>query len=304
MKTKQVSVIIPTYKRPHLIGRAIQSVLSQTYQNFEIVVIDSSPNNETEKVINNFNDRRIKYIHNKIRTNPPATRNKGVRESSQDSKYIAFLDDDDKWLPLFLEKTVGRLEEKNNLAYVTTYSELRTYDGKKLPKVHGKLDEWWRISFGNGCLVRKEIFTKENLWFDEKMFFEDVDLGFRILQRFKTEAIPEVLRTYYYYPLVKRKSYSAFISETSSESLEYFYKKHYQAYRKIGRKAFGWLCFFTGTVLCKAGKRKGRSYFLKACLAYPHPRYVLYYLISLFSPSLFQNTRLLILKQKIFRGKI
>ncbi|MBU3942563.1 glycosyltransferase [Patescibacteria group bacterium] len=305
MKTNpKISIIIPTYKRSHLIGRAIQSILNQTYQDFEIVIIDDSPNDDTEKVVKKINDERVRYIRNEQKTNIPAARNKGVRESNPDSKYIAFLDDDDEWLPLFLEKTVERIEEKNDLAFVTTYSELRTYDGKKLPKVHGKLDEWWRTGFGSGCLVRKEIFTKENLWFDEEMFFEDVDLGLRILQRFKVEAIPEVLRAYYYYPLVKRASYSTFTSETSAESLEYFYEKHYQTYQKIGRKAFGWLCFFTGTVLCKAGKRKARGYFLKACLIYPHPRYMLYYLISLFFPSLFRNTRLLIFKQKIFRGKI
>jgi len=306
MKTNpKISIVIPTYKRPHLIGRAIQSVLNQTYQDFEIMIIDDSPNDDTEKVVREFNDKRIKYIKNEQKTNIPAARNQGVRESNQDSKYIAFLDDDDEWLPLFLEKTIKRLEEKNDLAYVTTYAELRTYDGKKLPKIHGKLGEWWRTGVGSGCLIRKEIFNKENLWFDEKMFFEDMDLGLRILQRFKVEAIPEVLRIYYYYPLVKRESYSTFTPETSSESLEYFYKKHYQIYQKIGKKALGWLCFFTGTVLCKAGKPQGgKNYFLKACLIYPHPRYLLYYLISLFFPSLFQNIRFLILKQKVFRGKI
>jgi len=303
MKTNpKVSIVIPTYKRPHLIGRAVGSILNQTYQNFEIVVIDDSPNDNTEKVVKKINDGRIKYIRNEQKTNIPAARNKGVRESSLDSKYIAFLDDDDEWLPLFLEKTIGKLEEKHELAFVTTYSELRTYDGKLLPKIHGKLQEWWRIGFGSSCVIRKEIF--ERFWFDEEMFFEDIDLGFRILQRFKVEVIPEVLRMYFYYPIDRKESYSTFTPDTSSEWLESFYKKHYQTYQKIGRKAFGWLCFLTGTVLSKARKRKGRSYLLKACLAYPHPRYILYYLISLFFPSLFQNTRLLIFKQKIFRGKI
>jgi len=304
--SQKISVVIPTYKRPHLIGRAIRSVLNQTYQNFEIVIVDSSPDNETEKVANSFNDRRIKYIHNKVRTYPPAARNQGVRESSQDSKYIAFLDDDDQYFPLFLEKTIKRLEEKNYLAFVTTYAELRAQSGEKLPKIHGKLNEFWTIAAGNGCVLRKEIFTKENIWYDEKMLFEDLDLGFRILQRFNNgvESIPEVLYVFYCYPVVKGESVTTSL-ETPSEVIEYFYKKHYQIYQKIGRKALGWLCFLTGNVFCKAGKiEKGREYFLKACLTHPYPRYLLYYLISLFFPSLFQNIRLKILKQKIFRGKI
>jgi len=55
----KASIIIPTYNRPHLIIRAIKSVLNQTYQNFEIVVIDDSPNDKTEKVVKSFNDKRI-----------------------------------------------------------------------------------------------------------------------------------------------------------------------------------------------------------------------------------------------------
>ena len=55
----KVSVIIPTYNRANIIGKAIKSVLNQTYQNFEIVVIDDSPNDKTEKVVKSFNDKRI-----------------------------------------------------------------------------------------------------------------------------------------------------------------------------------------------------------------------------------------------------
>lgn len=308
MKTNpKASVVIPTYKRPHLIGRVIRSVLNQTYQNFEIVVVDDSPDNETEKAVKNFQDRRIKYIHNKTKTNPAQVRNQGVKESSPDSKYIAFLDDDDEYFPQYLEKTIKRLEEKKGLAFVTTYAELRTQSGEKLPKTHGKLNEFWRIAAGNGCVLRKEIFTKENIWHDETMLGEDMDLGLRILQRFNNgaESIPEVLYVYYYYSLVKEKSLTTSITQYPPEAIEHFYKKHYQTYQKIGRKALGWLCFYTGNQFCLAGQiQKGRSYLSKACSNYPHPRYLLHYFISLVFPSLFQNVRFKILKQKIFRGKI
>jgi glycosyltransferase involved in cell wall biosynthesis len=309
----KASVIIPTYKRPQLVMRVIESVLSQTYQNFEIVVVDDSPDNETEKTVNNFNEKRIKYIHNqpgvKLKTiNYLAkARNQGVRESSPDSKYIAFLDDDDFWFPEYLEKTIKKLEEKKDLVFVRTYAELRSQSGEKLPKVFGKLDEFWRIAAGNGCVLRKEIFTKENIWFDEGMLFEDLDFGFRILQRFNNgaESIPEILYVYHHYPVVQGESLTTAITEYPSEAIELFYKKNYRIYQKIGRKALGWLLFLTGNKFFLAGKtQEGRNYLLKACLTYPHPRYVLYYLISLVFPDLFQNIRLKILKQKIFRGKL
>ena len=105
----KITVVIPTYKRPHLIGRAVQSVLNQTYQNFEIVIIDDSPNDDTGKIVREFNDKRIKYIRNKVRRGYSGARNQGVKESNKDSKYIAFLDDDDEYFPLFLEKTVKKI---------------------------------------------------------------------------------------------------------------------------------------------------------------------------------------------------
>jgi len=254
-RNPKVSVIIPTYKRPHLIERAIRSVLSQTYQNFEIIIVDNSPNNETEKVVKKFGNKRIKYFRNKIRANPAKSRNQGVRKSNQESKYIAFLDDDDEYFPQYLEKTIQRLEEKKELAFVTTYAELMVQgEKKKLPKIHGELEEWWKTSAGNGCVLRKEIFTKENIWFDEEMLFEDMDLGFRILQRFKNGAksISEVLYIYYCYPAAKGESFTTTVTH-SSEIIEHFYKKHYLAYQKIGKKALAWLCSLTGNRLCMAG---------------------------------------------------
>ena len=302
----KISVIIPTYNRPHLIGRAIKSVLNQTYQNFEIVVIDDSPNDETEKVVKSFNDIRIKYTRNKIRRGFVGAKNQGVEESSPDSKYIAFLDDDDEYLPLFLERTVKKLEEKKDIATISSYAELRSQDGKFIRKMTGEGNEFWKACVGNGCVIRKEIFEKENIWFDEKCLFEDLDFGIRITMNYKWECIPEVLRIYYGYPMVKGESHStSFTTQTSSEELEYFYKKNYQIYKEAGRKAVGWLHFITGKTFCRAGKTTGgRSHLIRAFKAYPQPKYLFYYFLALFFPRAFQNLSLIILKHKIFQNRL
>ena len=299
----KVSVVVPTYKRSHLIGRAVQSVLNQTYQNFEIVIIDDSPNDDTEKVVKNFNDIRIKYTRNKIRRNFSGAKNQGVEESSPDSKYIAFLDDDDEYFPLFLEKTIKKLEEKKDIGYVFTQPEVRFQNGERFRQIPGKWDwnEFWNKNVGNGCVLRKEIFTKENIWFDEKCLFEDLDLGIRILQRFKGEFMPEVLRAYYY-PLVKGESHStSFTQGTPSEEIEYFYKKNYQIYKKAGKKALAFVHFLTGKTFCRAGQmKKGRFHLLKSFQSYPRLEYLFYYLLALFFPKSFQSSYLIILKTKIF----
>lgn len=300
----KVSVVVPTYNRPDLIKRAIKSILNQTYQNFEIVIIDDSPTNKTEEAIEGLDDERIKYTRNKIRRGFSGAKNQGVEEASKDSKYIGFLDDDDEYLPLFLEKTVKKLEEEKDLAMVITYAELRDQSGEVIRETRCECDNFWRSSIGNGCLVRKEIFDKGNVWYDEKMLFEDLDFGIRVLKNRKWACLPEILRIYYGYPLTIGESHStSFTQETPSEELEYFYKKNREIYQEAGRKAMGWLHFITGKTFCRAGKMKeGRSHLVRAFKFYPMPQYLFYYLLALFFPKAFQNLSLIILKHKIFKN--
>lgn len=102
----KVSVIIPTYNRAHLICRAIQSVLNQTYQDFEIIVVDDASTDNTEDVIiRNFNDSRIRFVRSQDNRGASAARNKGIELAK--GKYIAFQDSDDEW---FAEKLDEQIE--------------------------------------------------------------------------------------------------------------------------------------------------------------------------------------------------
>lgn len=74
-----VSVVIPTYNRAHLLGRAIQSVLNQTYHDFEIIVVDDGSTDNTEKVVKSFNDPRIHYIRHDQNRGGSAARNTGIK---------------------------------------------------------------------------------------------------------------------------------------------------------------------------------------------------------------------------------
>jgi len=300
----KVSVIIPTYNRPHLIGRAIKSVLDQTYQNFEIIVIDDSPNEETKKVIEGFNDKRIVHIHNQTQTSPHHAKNQGIKMASPESKYIAFLDDDDdEFLPHFLEKTIAELERDKELAAVTTLGESRLHSGEVISRGEPFPKEFWRCHIGNGWVVKKEIFFKENFWFDEMVRSEDLDLGIRVAKKYKVKVLPEILRVNYPYPAKKGESHSTrFIPGTPSGRIEYFYKKNLKIYKEAGKRAEGWLHYFIGMEYCRAGDfQKARSYFRKGLLIYPNLKYFLYYLLTFIYPKIFLNLNLLILKHKILR---
>ena len=89
----KVSVIIPTHNRPEYVGRAIKSVLNQTYQDFEIIVVDDGLEKRAEPVINKITDSRIKYIKHEQEKGGSAARNTGIRAAQ--GEYIAFLDNDD-----------------------------------------------------------------------------------------------------------------------------------------------------------------------------------------------------------------
>lgn len=123
-----VSVIIPVYNRERRIGRAIESVISQTYQDVEILVIDDGSIDGTPRVLAGFGDQ-IVYLRQENR-GPYAARNVGVVRAS--GEYIAFLDSDDIWYPPKLEKQVAilRREPEVGLVYTNGYWVDEPSDGR------------------------------------------------------------------------------------------------------------------------------------------------------------------------------
>ena len=108
-KSPTISVIIPTYNRADFIGRAIESVLDQTYQDFEIIVIDDGSKDNTENIVKSFDDTRITYIRLKDNKGAAVARNTGIGTAR--GKFIAFQDSDDEWLPQKLAKQMEVFEK-------------------------------------------------------------------------------------------------------------------------------------------------------------------------------------------------
>ena len=102
-----VSAIIPTYNRANIVIRAIQSVLNQTYQNFELLVIDDGSQDNTEEIVTGIHDNRIKYIRHEKNKGVAAARNTGIEAAK--GEFIAFLDSDDEWLPNKLKRIRVRI---------------------------------------------------------------------------------------------------------------------------------------------------------------------------------------------------
>lgn len=110
----RVSVIIPTYKRNDYLERAIRSVLNQTYENFEVIVVNDNVSGDVyseniSSLLDKLNDNRIIYINPHEHKNGAFARNKGLEVAS--GEYIAFLDDDDYWECSKLEKQINEIKQ-------------------------------------------------------------------------------------------------------------------------------------------------------------------------------------------------
>ncbi|HFR3414640.1 TPA: glycosyltransferase family 2 protein, partial [Streptococcus suis] len=110
-----VSIIMPSWNTAKYISESIQSVLDQTHQNWELIIVDDCSNDETEKVVSHFKDSRIKFFKNSNNLGAALTRNKALRKAR--GRWIAFLDSDDLWHPSKLEK---QLEFMKNNGYSFT----------------------------------------------------------------------------------------------------------------------------------------------------------------------------------------
>lgn len=200
-----VSVIIPTYNHGQYLGRALQTVLDQTYLNWEVIVIDNHSTDDTDEVIARFSDRRITYI--KIHNNGviATSRNKGVLAAK--GEWLAFLDSDDWWTKDKLEKC---LELKGEADFI--YHPLNIVTDKQNIARRGVTKSWQLdkpiykelMINGNGIstssVVVKKIFFETAGGFDESrdiVAAEDLDAWIRIsLLTNKFKFIPVCLGFY------------------------------------------------------------------------------------------------------------
>lgn len=108
-----ISVVIPTYNRAHLIKESLQSVLAQTLQPYEIIVVDDFSTDHTEDVVNSLNSPLIKYVKNNRKKGANGARNTGILMAQ--GEYIAFHDSDDLWMPTKLEKQYDLMKRDRNI---------------------------------------------------------------------------------------------------------------------------------------------------------------------------------------------
>jgi glycosyltransferase involved in cell wall biosynthesis len=270
-----VSVIIPTYNRSHVLGRAVRSVLSQTYQDFELIVVDDGSSDATVEVVSGFADPRIRCLRHEKNRGAAAARNSGIKAAR--GEYIAFLDSDDEWLPEKLQKQVealAKLPSRVGMVYTDLWkigddgvrkywraSRILPEDG--LVYDHLLADRLTGISLPS-VVVRKECFTEVGIFDEEFPRLIDRELFMRLSKRFCFYHLPEGLVNYY--ETGRRISSDP---ELLIAARRLLLDKYYDDI-KANRRSLAQHRYLIGNLLYRSGKLKeGRRYLLGAVRSYP-----------------------------------
>ena len=200
-KTPRATIIIPTFNRAGVITRAIDSVLQQSYQSFELIVIDDGSTDETGTLVKEYAvqyPEKVCYCYHTHRSVSHA-RNRGIQLANGD--YIAFLDSDDSWHPRKLEKQVAYLEHQDVGLVHTGRRVYASEDYKRLGLLPA-FDQLARSSAEllSGCsglamsvLIRREVFKKVGQYDESLPTTQDLDLWLRIAKEFEIGLIDEPL---------------------------------------------------------------------------------------------------------------
>jgi glycosyltransferase involved in cell wall biosynthesis len=267
-----VSIIIPTYNRERLIARSVKSVLSQTYQDFEIIIVDDASTDNTEEVVSSFNDDRIRYIRHEENKGEAAARNTGIKAARYD--YIAYQDSDDEWSPEKLARQIELLEDTSPevgviyTGFWRTENHGRTYIPfswvrQKNGDIHKELLKGNFIG-SPVVLIKKECFSKVGL-FDERLHnLVDWDMWLRISKRYHFRCIDAPLAIAHYNSDNVSENPDSFI-----DALELVLEKNRDEFEKE-EKLLARYWINAGSLLVAKGRvKQGRRYIVRALRLYP-----------------------------------
>ena len=288
----KVSVIIPTHNRAEFLRAAIRSVLDQTFQDFEIIVIDDASKDHTPDIVSGFADERIKYLRNPVNKGEGGSRNVGLIKAS--GEFIALLDDDDEWLPDKLKLQVNLLKSSPSRvgAVYTGYYRIDKTTGKQwdqnIPTKRGNilddlLAENWLVP--SSLLLRKVCFEKAGKFEEGVTFGADYDLLLRVAKEFHFDYVQKSLVKYYLHGENVTANYEAVIKGLESQL------QKYGPLWASTSKGLSQRYLSLGTLYCHTGNvQKGRVAFLKAIRLYPVDlRYYFNLVLSLLGAGAFRK---------------
>lgn len=273
------SVIVPTHNRAHLLPRAIQSVLNQTFSDFELIVVDDASRDSTAEVIKSSQDDRLIYTRRKESGGAAAARNSGIVKAR--GEYISFLDDDDEYLPEFLEKTFQVFNPASQSVGFTWCGVRKVKDtssGEILIKEicwekescqqtdrQANQKNYLKTASGYGLTIRKQCFQTVGLFDETLRAFEDTDFLIRLGKHFDYAIIPQVLIKLH----VHKGSQLTDVTPQKAEAYERYFNKNIDF---IKSDALRWMRAnrkLAALFYQSGNKSKGRRIMTNALLKHP-----------------------------------
>ncbi|MGH7828206.1 MAG: glycosyltransferase family 2 protein [Candidatus Binatia bacterium] len=268
----KVSVLIPTHNRASFLPKAVKSVLEQTHQDFEIIVVDDASKDETRHVLKGLQDPRIRYFRHDTNRGEAASTNTGIRHATGD--YVAFLHDDDAWLPEKLERQVDFLN-RSGLKVGAVYSGYLTVDaetgkvlGTVMPQKRGNLSRelstknW--IGVPSTVLLRRECFDSVGFFDEDIDEGADYDMWIRLSRAYQFDYIEEPLALYAVHGNRLSANYAMIVRGKEAQL-----RKHAEFFA-CDKKSYSRFFLSLGVLHCYNGNLyKGREALLRAITIYP-----------------------------------
>jgi O-antigen biosynthesis protein len=233
-----VSVVIPTYQRAHSVVRAIDSVLAQSFRDFEVLVVDDGSTDDTEARVAALDDPRVRCVRKPYNEGVAAARNLGIRESR--GRYLAFLDSDDVWFPDKLARQLERFDHApDRLGLV--YGGVEQHDGQgntetSRPSHRGRLyaellERNVIHGGGSNVMIPRHVVARAG-FFDESLpAIEDYDYWLRISRGHDIDFVDAVIMRYENPVGAERKSLHM---ASNHEARRRFHRKHRRQMRSAG----------------------------------------------------------------------
>jgi len=201
-----ISIIIPVYNRSKTIQRAIDSVLSQTLDNFDLIIVDDCSTDNSMEIVDSYQDPRIRKFTLNKNSGAAAARNEGIKNSF--SEFISFLDSDDKFEPEFLEESLNVLKNTSSeIGFMWTGSRLiystsgkileQQWNPKRATTSHLTFLKDLKIGTGAGISVKKEVFENCGYFDDSLPAAEDTEFFLRITEKYDYAVSLKILINIY-----------------------------------------------------------------------------------------------------------